>query len=101
MPDQIMEIKNIRWSNQQDGETQGRFFFFEGRDRLGVEHPFCISRTKMLEFHLACFQMLFSNLSDLDEDLARKLQDFLAAYQTLEGLGPEVFQGIQDLDLQR
>lgn len=50
---------------------------------------------------IACFQELFSNLSHLDGDMARKLQDFLTAYQTLARLGPEIFQGIQDLNFQK
>ena len=101
MPTQIMEIKNIRWSNPPDGENLGNFFLFVGRDRLDQEHEFCISRTKMMEFHLECFQQLFASLSDLDGDLSGKLQSFLTAYQTLAGIGPEVSRGIQDLNLQR
>ena len=99
MPDQMMEMINLRWSNQADGEIQDGFFFFEGRDRLHEEYEFCISPKKMLEFHLECFQFLFANLSHLDEDLARKLEEFLTAYQTLARLGPEVYQGIRNLNL--
>ena len=101
MPIFIKEFGPVFQQNQLDGDIQDRSFSFEGRDGHDQDYEFCISKTRMLEFHLACFQQLFSSFSELDEDLARKLQDFLASYQTLARLGPEVFQEIQDLNLQR
>lgn len=100
MPTQIMEIKDISLSNQQAGENQERFFFFVGRDRMDNEHEFCISWNQMMKFHLDCFQHLYSGLSDLDADLAEKLQRFRDAYQILVELGPEISHRIEHLQKQ-
>lgn len=99
MPIRILEFGQVFQQNQEDGGIQDRLYSFVGRGQVGQEHEFLVSQTRMMEFHLACFEQLFASFSDLDEDFARKLQDFLDAYQTLARLGPEIFQRIQDLNL--